>query len=127
MNISHLEMIQSAIQRLASNAFTYRGWAVTVGAGIVAFMVTKKAGTPAAGIYPIGAFWILDSYALSLERAFRRLYDAARLGNVEEYSMDIKPFRRPIPDLISAMFSLHSLMFYGTAIVCILVVDRIYQ
>ena len=73
--IKHLEMIENVIQRMASNSFQLKGWAVT--------LVTILGGLSAAGsdkrfilvsFIPCLAFWFLDSYYLQLERKFRCLY-----------------------------------------------------
>lgn len=118
----HLQMIQAAITRLATNSYAYKGWAVTITAALVAFLIGKNTGALIAGLYPILAFWGLDAYNLSLERAFRRLYDAAREDGVPVYSMNIAPFRKPFADQVAAMLSTSMLLFYVSAIVCVCVI-----
>lgn len=77
--IKHLEMIQGVINRMASNSFMLKGWAVTLAAGIFAlaskdtdkmfFLITYV---------PVIVFWFLDSYYLLQERLYRDLYNDVR-------------------------------------------------
>jgi len=108
-------MIQAVISRLANNSYAYKGWAITVAAGLVAFLAAKHGNLILASLYPICAFWFLDAHSLALERSFRRLYDDARKGEVEEYSMSIDEIRRPFIDQIDAMLSITMLIFYLSA------------
>ncbi|WP_418328806.1 hypothetical protein [Ruminococcus sp.] len=73
--IKHLEMIQAVINRMASNSFMLKGWAVTLVAGIMALSAkdTDKMYFLVAYI-PIIIFWGLDSYYLLQERLYRSLY-----------------------------------------------------
>lgn len=77
--ICHLQMIQSAISRMASNSFALKGWSVTLVAGIFAL-----AGKDTDKMYflvsyvPIIVFWGLDSYYLLQERRYRSLYNNVR-------------------------------------------------
>lgn len=75
MKIKHLEMIQGVINRMASNSFMLKGWAVTLVAGIMALAAkdTDKMYFLVAYI-PIIIFWGLDSYYLLQERLYRELY-----------------------------------------------------
>jgi hypothetical protein len=123
----HLEMIQAVVSRLSSNSFAYKGWTVTVAAGLIAFLVGKESRLLPAGLYPIIAFWFLDSHSLSLERAFRRLYDASRLGRSDAYSMSIQPYRKPIRDQINSMLSLTQLTFYLSTGVCVYIIQELHK
>lgn len=85
--INHLGMIQGVINRMASNSFALKGWAVTLIAGIFAL-----AGKDADKMYflvayiPAFVFWGLDSYYLLQERLYRALYDKVR--NLPEEQID---------------------------------------
>ena len=74
--IKHLEMIQAVINRMASNSFMLKGWAVTLVAGIMALSAkdTDKMYFLVAYI-PIIIFWLLDSYYLLQGRLYRKLYE----------------------------------------------------
>lgn len=73
--VKHLEMIQGVINRMASNSFMLKGWAVTLVAGIMALAAkdTDKMYFLVAYI-PIIIFWGLDAYYLLQERLYRALY-----------------------------------------------------
>lgn len=89
----HLEWIQGVINRMASNSFTLKGWAVTLVAGIFAL-----ANTDADKIYylvayiPILIFWGLDAYYLLQEKSYRALYEDVRKKSNEkiDYSMNAR-------------------------------------
>lgn len=89
--INHLEMIQGVINRMASNSFALKGWAVTLVAGIFVL-----AGKDTDKIYflvaylPILVFWGLDSYYLLQERLYRALYDKVRLLPEDEVDFSMK-------------------------------------
>lgn len=91
--IKHLEMIQTIINRLASNSFFIKGWSVTIVSALFA-LAAKESNSQFVFISYIAVFmfWILDGYYLSQERRFRKLYDHVR-ENLEmdsDYSMDTK-------------------------------------
>lgn len=74
--IRKLEMIQGIINRMASNSFLLKGWAVTMAAGILAININAMT----VGLYlliylSILLFWSLDTYYLKLERLYRKLYE----------------------------------------------------
>lgn len=97
--INHLEMIQGIINRMASNSFALKGWAVTLIAGIFAL-----AGKDADKMYflvayiPIIIFWGLDSYYLLQERLYRALYDKVRLLPEEKIDFSMKVLSREFMD-----------------------------
>lgn len=95
--VSHLEMIQGVINRMAGNSFALKGWAVTLVAGIFALSSKDADRTYFIVAYiPIIVFWFLDSYYLLQERLFRSLYEDARKPNstVTNFSMNIAPYKK---------------------------------
>ncbi|OEF08649.1 hypothetical protein A138_09015 [Vibrio crassostreae 9ZC77] len=91
----HLELIQSVISRMATNSFSIKGWTVTLIAGLMAL----SAATASEKLFffiayvPAFAFWILDSYFLSLEKIYRKIYTYTAhdlLTAQEYYSLDKK-------------------------------------
>ena len=85
----HLDFIQAVIARLASSSAAAKGWGLTVATAAFGFSATKAAPVVAGlGVVVVIFFGILDSYYLREERLFRYLYDDARKGNVEVYSMN---------------------------------------
>lgn len=87
----HLEIIQAVINRMASNSFLFKGWSITIIAGISAFATKDSNGLLMT--VPIVAtllFWGVDAYYLMLERAFRDLYDNVRQKKEAEIDFQLK-------------------------------------
>lgn len=85
----HLEFIQNAIDRMARNSFSVKGWTVALTTGLFA-LAAKEANSIyiLIAVYPALALWGLDAYYVRQERLFRKLYDAiAEHGHSEH-----KPF-----------------------------------
>lgn len=85
--LKHLEFIQNAITRMASNSFLLKGWNLTILAALIGL---NKDGLDGKIIF-IGfiltfVFWVLDAYYLSQERIFRARYDEVRIK--EENNID---------------------------------------
>lgn len=95
--INHLQMIQGVINRMASNSFALKGWAVTLVAGIFALASRDSDKLYFLVSYiPCVVFWGLDSYYLLQERLYRALYNEVRnkeQGNID-FSMDASGFPR---------------------------------
>lgn len=94
----HLDYIQAAIVRMASNSFLLKRWCIVVVAS-VAYFAFKNGSLPVAMLalaLPISLFAAFDLYFLRLERLFRALYDDVRRKNEGEFidfSMDVEPYR----------------------------------
>lgn len=122
--IKHLELIQGVINRMASNSFKLKGWAVTLVAGVFALASkdTDKLYFLIAYI-PILVFWGLDSYYLLQERLYRSLYENVRKkeNNKIDFSMKAtaKDFDSPKNCFCSCVISKTELWFYlPLALVC---------
>jgi len=113
--IKHLEFLQSAIARMASNSFLLKGWTVTLTGGLLALSFKQ---TDRHYVYISVAvlllFWFLDSYFLSRERRFIALYDSVRVrpGAETDFSMDTRPFGKRCR-WIQCAFSRTLSLFYG--------------
>lgn len=113
----HLEMIQGIINRMASNSFMLKGWAVTLVAGVYAL-----ASKDASKIYylityvPIIIFWGLDAYYLRQERLYRKLYDKVRKQEEDDidFSMNaaLPEFMNKKTSYLDTLFSVTELWFY---------------
>ena len=116
--LKHLEFIQAAISRMATNSFLFKGWAITIAAAISAFAtIETKAVLLVIALISTIMFWALDGYYLWLERGFARLHNEVSLKSEEEidFSMQVdkteafwrwlETCRRP-----------HLWIFYGTII-----------
>ncbi len=112
----HLEFIQGAINRMASNLFFLRGWTITLIAALFAFFV-KDANTDFIFVvyFPVIIFWILDGYSLSQERLFRALYNHVRKLDEKEidFSMNTSEYNEDKRNgWLCSMFSSTLLFFY---------------
>jgi hypothetical protein len=109
--IAHLEMLQRAVDRMANAEFLVRGWSVTLVSAFFA-LAAKDADKHffAVAYFPIIAFWILDGFYLSNERAFRALFDTARqhTGPVD-FAMTPKT---GVSEWIGACFAVPVVLFY---------------
>lgn len=113
----HLEMIQGIINRMASNSFMLKGWAVTLVAGVYA-LASKDTNK----IYylityvPIVIFWGLDAYYLRQERLYRKLYDKVRKQEEKDidFSMNatLPEFMNKKTSYLDTLFSVTELWFY---------------
>lgn len=118
--IKHLELVQNIINRMASNSFLLKGWAVTLVAGI--FALADKLYYLVAFI-PVIVFWGLDAYYLLQERLYRALYDKVR--NTAEENIDFslsattREFKSDKNNYVNCLKSKTVLPFYlPLAIVC---------
>jgi len=114
----HLEFIQAAIARMATNSFLFKGWAITIAVGLSAFAaIDTKAALLAIAIISTGMFWGLDAYYLWLERGFIKLHAevAAKKENDIDFSMAIDK-----TDAARRWFGIlwrpHLMLFYGIII-----------
>lgn len=97
----HLELIQDVISRLSQNSFSVRGWTITVISALLAFSIKEKIWTVA--FLPAIMFWWLDAYYLLQERLYRKLYESVAKQDAAtkiDFSMNVKPFEKDVPNLI---------------------------
>jgi hypothetical protein len=116
----HLEFIQEAVNRMASNLFLLKGWTVTLIAAL--FALAAKDSKPIyflIAYIPPFMFWVLDGYFLSQERRFRSLYDHVRMlaEGAIDFSMNTAPYRSEWRNTWpGAMFSKTLMIYYGVLI-----------
>jgi hypothetical protein len=85
--LKHLEFIQQAINRMASNLFLLKGWTVTLIAALFALAAKESKHHYFFLAYvPMFMFWLLDGYFLSRERRFRSLYE--HVTKIDESAID---------------------------------------
>lgn len=130
--IKHLEFIQAAISRMASNSFLVKGWSVALGTAVLGFSVKEgNWGMALVALVPAGSFWALDAYYLGLEKLFRDLWNQATANTLALFDMNpgqlcgdqwAKAARRPavllvhLPIIVAAILAavvLASLRFSG--------------
>ncbi len=126
--IQHLNMVQGVINRMASNMFALKGWAVSLVVGL--FALAAKDAEPMYFILayiPIVLFWALDAYYLLQERLYRSLYERVRAQPEDEidFSMvaTVKEFPSKYNNYFRCVLSKTELPFYLVlALICAAVV-----
>jgi hypothetical protein len=90
--LKHLDFIQSAIGRMATNSFLFKGWAITIATGLSAFgAANTKVALLVIALVTTLLFWGLDGYYLWLERGFVALHKsvAAKAESEIDFSMAV--------------------------------------
>ena len=108
----HLEFIQGVINRLATDWFRMKGWAVVLVSVLLILLAwVGRFEFAYIGFVPVLVFWGLDGYFLWQERLFRDLYDHVRaLDEADiDFSMDTGAFKRT---WLGATFSITLVPFY---------------
>lgn len=116
--LKHLDYIQAAISRMATNSFLFKGWAITIAAGLSAFAAANtKYGLLLIALVSSVMFWALDGYYLWLERGFIDLYNAVVQKEDDEidFSMKIEK-KRPVWTWLKTCGRPHLLLFYCSVI-----------
>ena len=122
---SHLNMIQTVINRLAQNSFMLKGWNVVLVSALFALAANNpKIFFIYVAYFPAFAFWILDGYFLWQERLFRALYDHVRNLKEEEidFSMDTSLVRNQVASWGRFVFSKTLLIFHGAVLGSVMIV-----
>jgi len=72
---AHLGILQSIIQRMASNSTSCKAWSITVVSAILVIVADKgKPNFAFIALVPTLLFLALDAYYLALEKGFRAAY-----------------------------------------------------
>jgi hypothetical protein len=125
--LNHLEFIQSVISRMSTSSFLFKGWAITIAAGLASFgSVKSKETLLLIAIASTCLFWGLDGYYLRLERAFIDLYEIVAKTDNSQINFSMKYDRsKPFRKWLEACKRPHLCTFYGV-IVALEVVSAIY-
>ena len=118
--IKHLELIQGVVNRLATDSFRIKGWAVILVSAILVLLVREsRADLAGLGLIPVLFFWGLDGYFLRQERLFRDLYDHVRLleDDQVDFSMDTSSFCQ---SWLAATLSVTLSLFYGALAIAVI-------
>jgi hypothetical protein len=125
--VAHLGFIQDIINRMASNSFLLKGWAVTLVVAILTLSADSKLQKAIPISYiPVIMFWYLDSFFLRQERLYRCLYSnvASDGGSGHSFSMETQPYSREVPGTLALLLSSTLRVFYVTII---LVITAVWQ
>jgi hypothetical protein len=117
--LKHLEFIQAVIARMATNSFLFKGWAITIAAGLSAFAaVDTRTALLAIALVSTAMFWGLDGYYLWLERCFIELHKKVALLAEEKIDFSMVPDKtNALCRWLKTCLRWHLLFFYGTIIV----------
>lgn len=121
----NLELIQGIILRMANNSFTLKGWTVTLVSAM--FALSGKDADKKFVIltyFPVIMFWILDSYFLSQEKYFIKVYEEVRIKDEKDIDFDLKSksIKWDVDLWVKAAASLTIGIFYGTIIIILLII-----
>ncbi len=129
--IKHLEMIQSIINRLNSNSFTIKGWAMGLVTALFAFADKDQNSQYVLLSYVIIPIcWILDGFFISTERQFKALYqDVCNLTDDTQvtFSMLRSDTIKKEHTWLKGTFSQTLLPFYGILFAATLMVMFCFQ
>lgn len=125
---THLKIMQGVIERMAENSRSCKVWCVTlVSASLILVARTDQPNYILVALVPVVLFLILDTYYLTLERAFRGSYDTfvEELKNDNISSSDlysVKP-TGTVPKLfIHSLRSFSIYIFYPILIISVLII-----
>jgi hypothetical protein len=125
----HLEFIQEVINRLGSNSFQTKSWAITIVAAIFVLAADKDADARLqllfVSLIPVIIFWVLDGYFLWQERLFRKLYE--EVAKVEDdakidFQMNVGIYNNGRNTWLRSVFSKTLNIFYFTLLVLMAVI-----
>ena len=122
---AHLQMIQGVINRMATNSFHLKGWAITLVSALFALAAKDSAGVFVyLAYFPAIAFWVLDGFFLHQEKLFRALYDHVRQlpDDQVDFSMDTSTVRKDVHAWSDVIFSKTMLVFHGVVMATIIFV-----
>ncbi len=124
--IRYLEMIQGIIERMGSNSFMLKGWAVTLAVGIFALSSEDSDKLFFLLAYiPIILFWFIDTYYLQLERKYRILYIEAVVLDPDQITWSLCVPQSKEEDktcFLQVLFSKTEIGFYLTLAVLVAVI-----
>ena len=119
--LRYLEIIQSTISRMAWNSFMFKGWSITIIAGLSAFSV-HEADNNVLVIAAVSTilFWSIDSYYLALEKSYRKLYEktVTTSQSAVDFNMTVSPVR--ISTWVRTTYRPVLCLFYGVILALLL-------
>ena len=125
-NEKYLELLQGVISRLSNCSFLLKGWSVTLVSGLLGLAAKEADRRFAVVAYlPVIAFWLLDGYYLRQERLFRALYDVAKDGGVQPFSMNTAGVSAKVPSLAATWLASTLLALYGPLLVATVVAGQL--
>jgi hypothetical protein len=117
--LKHLEFIQGAIARMATNSFLFKGWAITLAAALAGFGAAEsRAALLVIGVASTTLFWALDGYYLWLERGFVVLHRQVAAKDEAEIDFDMAIDKTDAAKrwIKTCFCRPHLIVFYGTIV-----------
>ena len=92
----HLQMIQGAIERMASNSFIIKGWSLTAFGGLFTLYIANQDKPWSYDLLLLVlicalVFWWHDTYYLKIERQYRKLYEIVIAKDPGEIDFSMVP------------------------------------
>lgn len=120
--LKHLEFIQAVIARMSNSSFLFKGWAITIAAGLSAFAATSSQGVLRvaliAAIVSSVLFWGLDGYYLWIEHRYVALYQKVADMEPSEIDLSMQTDRsNSAREWLKACVRPHLLFLYGTMLI----------
>lgn len=118
--LKHLEFIQAVIARMATNSFLFKGWAITIAAGLAAFAaVESRTALLVLALASTVMFWGLDGYYLWLEHCFIELHKRVATKPPADIDFAMTPDKTDAAKrwLMTCVCRPHLWLFYGTIII----------
>ena len=120
--LKHLEFIQGAIARMSNSSFLFKGWAITIAAGLSAFAATSSRDVLrvalTGAIVSSVLFWGLDGYYLWIERRYVALYKSVAGKEPGDIDFSMETDRsKPARSWFRACRRPHLVYFYGLIVV----------
>jgi len=120
--LKEIDLIQSCINRMASNSFIVKGWLITLIAVALALLpeTINTRLVCIVGLLIIICFWYLDAFFLKTERLYRWKYDWVienRIKGDDNFYFDLNPYNKDMwlknndgtkkkqPSILSIMFT----------------------
>lgn len=128
---AHLQIMQSVINRMATNSASCKAWCITLVSAILVIVADKgKPNFAYIALLPTFLFLTLDAYYLALEKSFRSSYNdfvrKVHTGQaVAEDLFAVQPKGRESAHQRAALASFSVWGFYGTLAVLIDVALRL--
>jgi hypothetical protein len=124
---SHLEMILTIADRMASNSIFTKRYCITI-AAVFLVLASEQKGVKTAylAIFPIVMMWVLDANFCWKELMAYKLYNKYRTIPEDQidFDIDISQMRSSVPSWPATMFSTTLLIFYISIIAGIFIIDR---
>lgn len=120
--LKHLEFIQRTIGRMSNSSFLFKGWAITIAAGLSAFAATSSQSVLrvalAGAILSSALFWGLDGYYLWIEHRYVALYQevASMEPSQIDFSMQTDKSNATC-EWLKASVRPHLVFFYGVLLI----------